>query len=118
VIYTALTLLLNDSDDPDGLWDDYQTNDNPQDLWNDAGGVISSSAILEVYSRPLTQAEIYYTRDFFSALSGLDSTSRDNMIADFTGDGVLIISNTSANGPLEPFLTHKAYDGSLSIHFK
>jgi hypothetical protein len=49
---------LNDSDVPKDLWLDYQNNDSAVDLWEDAGGILDSSGMLDIYTRQLTDDEI------------------------------------------------------------
>ncbi|MCC6597672.1 MAG: hypothetical protein IT559_02655 [Alphaproteobacteria bacterium] len=83
--------MLNESPDPDALWADWQTNDNPLDIWEDAieiaksgGGIVlppyfMAQGLLDPSGLP---AQFDFARNLFEALKGLSSPARADLAED------------------------------------
>ena len=87
---------LNESSDPDALWDDWQTNSGIGDLWEDAAGVTGQLAgpiVIPGVTHNLPTPEDYassveFSRNFLNALDSLDAAGLRDLLQDFFGEAV------------------------------
>lgn len=87
--------MLNESTDPEGLWNDWQFNDSPLDVWEDAIHVANAGGDLLFGPELLRQAlstdgidpgQNEFAKNLANALANLDPAGREGLAKDLLGE--------------------------------
>jgi hypothetical protein len=88
--------MLEQSDDPAALWEDWMVNEGPADLWSDAGPIIGAGG--KYFYGPFLLSQAIFNRDnfdpndlvfaenFFNSVLNLDTDARGSLGKDLLGE--------------------------------